>query len=345
MFYVKKRKVQEVKMAKILKVLFLIVAVIVLFSSWGCKKEETHYGVMGKCVGPYWNVVRKGAEDAASELGVKVTVFMPQKEDIPQQIETVETWISMGFKGMVVAPSDPEALVSPVNSAMGKGIPAITIDTDSPNSKRLCYIGTDNYTAGLAAGKEMADILKGKGKVAIATGSLTAMNSLERIRGFEDATEKYPEIEIIKPILCDNEETSRAVELAETALLNNPDLDAFFGVYAFNGPSAAKAVKAAGKKGEIHIVSFDVTDEHLYLIDEGLIDATVAQKQYLMGYEGVKIIHDMVENGVRETLNSLPKNEEGDCIIDTGVDVVTKDNLEEYLKIMDKWGVEHTFKL
>lgn len=332
-------------MSKVLKVLFLIIASVIFFSSLGCKKEVTHYGVLGKSVGPYWNVVRKGAEDAGKELGVKVTVFMPQKEDIPQQVETVETWISMGFKGIAVAPSDPEALVSPVNSAMEKGIPAITIDTDSPNSKRLCYIGTDNYTAGKAAGKKMVEILDGKGKVAIATGSLTAMNSIERMKGFEDAIKEYPEIEIIKPILCDNEETSMAVELAETAILNNPDLDAFFGVYAFNGPSAATAVKAADKVGEVHIVSFDVTDEHLYLINEGLIDATIAQKQYLMGYEGVKVIHNMVKKGIQETLDSLPKNEEGDCIIDTGVDVVSKENLEEYLRIMDEWGVEHTFKL
>jgi len=332
-------------MYRILKVLLFVITVVIFGFSWGCGKEEIHYGVLGKSVGPYWNVVRKGAEDAGKELGVKVTVFMPQKEDIPQQIETVETWISMGFKGMAVAPSDPEALVSPINSAMKKGIPIITIDTDSPNSERICYIGTDNYTAGRAAGKEMAEILNGKGKVAIATGSLTAMNSLERMRGFEDAIKEYPEIVIVKPILCDNEETPKAVELAETALLNNPDLNAFFGVYAFNGPSAAKAVKAAGKKGEVHIVSFDVTDEHLYLINEGVIDATIAQKQYLMGYEGVKIIHNMSKNGVKETLDSLPKNEEGDYIIDTGVDVVSKENLEEYLKVMDKWGVKHTFKL
>ncbi len=332
-------------MYRILKVLLFVITVVIFGFSWGCGKEEIHYGVLGKSVGPYWNVVKKGAEDAGKELGVKVTVFMPQKEDIPQQIETVETWISMGFKGMAVAPSDPEALVSPINSAMKKGIPIITIDTDSPNSERICYIGTDNYTAGRAAGKEMAEILNGKGKIAIATGSLTAMNSLQRMRGFEDAIKEYPEIVIVKPILCDNEETSKAVELAETALLNNPDLNAFFGVYAFNGPSAAKAVKAAGKKGEVHIVSFDVTDEHLYLINEGAIDATIAQKQYLMGYEGVKIIHNMSKNGVKETLDSLPKNEEGDYIIDTGVDVVSKENLEEYLKVMDKWGVKHTFKL
>ncbi len=332
-------------MRSFLKILFLLVVFIVFGFLSGCAKEETRYGVLGKSVGPYWDVVKKGAEDAGKELGVKVTVFMPQKEDIPRQIETIETWISMGYKGIAVAPSDPEALVLPVNLAKEKDIPAITIDTDSPNSKRICYMGTDNYTAGKVAGEKMAEILGGKGKVAIATGSLTAMNSLERMRGFEDAIKKFPEIEIIKPILCDYEETSRAVELAETAILNNPDLDAFFCVYAFNGPSAAKAVKTAGKKGEIHIVSFDVTDEHLYLIDEGLIDATIAQKQYLMGYEGVKILHSINERGMEATLDSLPGNEDGDCIIDTGVDVVTRENLAEYLKIMDQWGIAHTFNL
>jgi ribose transport system substrate-binding protein len=332
-------------MKSFLKYLSIFITFIIFGFSFGCAKEETRYGVLGKSVGPYWDVVKKGAEDAGKELDVKVTVFMPQKEDIPRQIETIETWISMGYKGIAVAPSDPEALVSPINLAIEKGIPTITIDTDSPNSKRSCYIGTDNYTAGRVAGEKMAEILGGKGKVAIATGSLTAMNSLERMRGFEDAIKKYPGIEIIEPILCDNEETSRAVELAETALLNNPDLDAFFGVYAFNGPSAAKAVKAAGKKGKIHIVSFDVTDEHLYLIDEGLIDATIAQKQYLMGYEGVKILHSMNKKGMEETLDSLPKNEGGDCIIDTGVDVVSRENLEGYLKIMDQWGIAYTFSL
>jgi ribose transport system substrate-binding protein len=344
MFCAKKQKVKEVKMNKVLRILLFVIAIVIFGFSSGCRKKEIQYGVLGKSVGPYWEVVKKGAEDAGKELGVKVTVFMPQKEDIPEQIETVETWISMGFNGIAVAPSDPEALVSPVNSAMEKGIPAITIDTDAPNSDRICYIGTDNYTAGKVAGKKMAEILGGKGKVAIATGSLTAMNSLERMKGFENAIKEYPGIEIIKPILCDNEETSKAVELAETVLLNNPDLAGIFGVYAFNGPSAAKAVKSAGRVGQVHIVSFDVTDEHLYLINEGVIDATIAQRQYLMGYEGVKILHSINKKGKEATLDSLPKNEEGDCIIDTGVEVVSKENLKEYVELMDKWGIAHTFK-
>ena len=79
-------------MYKVLKVLFLIIAVLVLFSFSGCKKEETYYGVLGKCVGPYWNVVRKGAEDAGSELGVKVGLVFPRIIDATLLANLPNTW-------------------------------------------------------------------------------------------------------------------------------------------------------------------------------------------------------------------------------------------------------------
>jgi len=321
----------------------LIICLILAFGT-GANAKRVRIGVLGKSVHPYWDVVRKGMEDAAEKLGVEATFYVPQSEDIPKQIETLETWIAMGMDGIAFAPSDPDAVVPTIKKAMKAGIPCISIDTDSPQSGRLCYIGTDNYTAGRIAGEKMAAILKGKGKVAICTGSITAMNSLERIKGFKDAIAKYPDIKVVEPILVDNEDTARAVELAETALLNNPDLDAFFGVYAFNGPSAAKAVKAAGKAGKVHIVCFDTTDEHLYLIKEGLIDAAIGQRQYFMGYLSVVVLADMVRVGVDNVMMLLPKNEKGDVIIDTGVDVVTKENLKDYVKQLDRWGVKHTFK-
>jgi len=324
---------------KILWTLFILC----LVSSFGlnANAKKISVGVLGKSVHPYWDVVEKGMKDAAEKLDVDATFYVPQSEDIAKQIETLEIWIAMGFDGISFAPSDPDAVVGVIKKAMNMGIPCISNDTDAPKSGRLCYIGTDNYTAGKIAGEKMVEILNGKGKVAICTGSLTAMNSLERIEGFKAALSQSPDIVIVEPVLVDYEDTARAVELAETALLDNPDLDAFFGVYAFNGPSAAKAVKTAGKVGKVRIVCFDTTDEHISLIEEGVIDAAVGQKQYFMGYLSVVLLANMARVGVENVMMLLPKNEEGDTIVDTGVDVVTKDNLKDYIKLLEEWGVKH----
>ena len=335
-------------MKKYLAISMVLLTVISIFL-FACEKKapvkKVRIGILGKSVHPYWDVVRLGMEDAAKKLNVEATFFVPPTEDVPKQIETIETWVSMGFEGISFAPSDPDAVNSVIKKSMDKGIFCISQDTDAPKSGRLCYIGTGNYSAGKLAGEKMAEVLNGKGKVAICTGSLTAMNSIERMQGFRDAVAQYTDIKIVEPILVDNEDTAKAVDLAETALLNNPDLAGFFGVYAFNGPSAAKAVKASGKQGQVHIVAFDTTDEHLFMINEGLIDAAIGQRQYFMGYLSVLVLRDMIQAGKDATMMILPKTSDGDTIIDTGVDIVTKDNLADYVKMMDQWGVKHEFKL
>lgn len=330
-------------MKKVL-VILLVVGLIFSITLMGIAQEKIRIGVLGKSVHPYWDVVKQGMEDGAKVFGVDATFYVPMTEDISKQIDTLETWIAMGFDGISFAPSDPDAIIPVIKKAMDLGIPCFTQDTDSPKSGRLLYMGTENYTAGKIAGKKMAEILSGKGKVAICTGSLTAMNSLERMRGFKDGI-AGTNIEIIEPILCDYEDTAKAVELAETALMDNPDLSGFFGVYAFNGPAAGKAVKSAGKIGKVHIVCFDTTDEHLFMINDGIIDAAVGQRQYYMGYHSVTLLYLMKKVGVENTLMLLPKTPEGDVIVDTGVDVVTKENLADYVKQMDEWGVIHKFTL
>lgn len=324
--------------------ILLVLGLVMGITSLGLTQEKVKIGVLGKSVHPYWDVVRLGMEDAAKIIPVDATFFVPMTEDISKQIDTLESWIAMGFDGISFAPSDPDAVISVIEKAMSLGIPCITQDTDAPKTGRLLYMGTENYTAGKIAGKKMAEILGGKGEVAICTGSLTAMNSLERMRGFRDGV-AGTDIEIVEPVLCDYEDTAKSLELAETALLDRPDLAGFFGVYAFNGPAAGKAVKAAGKVGKVHIVCFDTTDEHLFMINDGIIDAAVGQRQYFMGYHSVTILYLMRKIGVENTLMLFPKTPEGDIIIDTGVDVVTKDNLAAYVGQMDKWGVKHEFKI
>jgi len=297
-------------------------------------------GVIGKSVHPYWSQVEQGVKAAGKALGIETRFFVPQKEDINAQLQMLESFIAQGFDGIAIAPSDPNAVIPAIKKALELGIPVITLDTDSPESGRYVYIGTDNYQAGYIAGTIMKKILNGKGKVVIGTGSLTAMNSLQRIQGFKDAIEGT-EIEVLD-ILNDEEDGARALSLAESALNAHPDLDAFFGVYAYNGPSQALAVKNAGKVGKVKIVCFDTTPDILQYVKEGVINATMGQRPYMMGYLSVVVLYLMNKIGVTNTLMMLPKVN-GDYIIDTGVDVVTPDNLDEYLKMMEKLGIPIKF--
>jgi ribose transport system substrate-binding protein len=323
-------------MRKLLVVLLTVVLAVVSLAMT--------IGVIGKSVHPYWSQVEQGVKAAGKALGVDTRFFVPQKEDINAQLQMLESFIAQRFDGIAIAPSDPTAVMPTIKKALEAGIPVITLDTDSPESGRYVYIGTDNYQAGYSAGLIMRELLNGRGKIVIGTGSLTAMNSLQRIQGFKDAI-AGTEIQILDT-LNDEEDGARAVSLAESALNAHPDLDAFFGVYAYNGPSQALVVKNAGKVGKIKIVCFDTTTDILQYVKEGVIQATMGQRPYMMGYLSVVTLYLMSKTGVQNTLAMLPKVEaEGitDYVIDTGVDIVTPQNLSNYLETMEKLGIPIKF--
>jgi len=296
-------------------------------------------GVIGKSVHPYWSVVDKGSAKAGEELkmaGVDVTAtfWVPYKEDVPAQLKTMESYIAEGYAGIAVAPSDPDAIIPVIRKALDAKIPVITIDTDAPASDRLAYLGTDNYMAGVAAGKAMLEALQKTGlarpggKIAMGTGSLTARNSLERMQGFKDVVEPVG-YKVLEPV-CDYEDAAKALELASATLAANPDLIGAFGVYAYNGPAWARAVEEAGKVGKIAIVEFDATKENIEPIKAGIIYATVAQRQYFMGYYGVKLLALMSQWGWDSALKFYIPRYPANKIFDTGVDVVKKENLKAY---------------
>lgn len=296
-------------------------------------------GVIGKSVHPYWSVVDKGSAKAGEELkkaGLDVTVsfWVPYKEDVPAQLKTMDSYIAEGYAGIAVAPSDPDAIIPVIRKALDAGIPVITIDTDAPNSDRLAYLGTDNYMAGRAAGEAMLEALKVMGlarpggKIAIGTGSLTARNSLERIQGFKDVVEPAGYV-CLEPV-CDYEDAAKALELAAATLAANPDLVGAFGVYAYNGPAWARAVEEAGKVGKIAIVEFDATKENIEPIKAGIVYATVAQRQYFMGYYGAKLLALMNMWGWESALKFFVPRYPANKIYDTGVDIVKKANLKQY---------------
>lgn len=295
---------------------------------------------IGKSIHAYWREVELGMRAAAKKLkGCQVKWFVPPKEDVRAQVSTFESFIAQGVDGIVIGPSNPAAIKGVVQKSLKAGIPVLTFDTDAPDSGRLLYVGTDNYKAGYEAGKVMFKVLNGKGKVAICTGSLTALNSVQRMEGFKAAL-KGTQVQIVETY-NDGEDKAKALANAQAALQKYPDLSGFYGVYAFNGPACAQAVKMAGKAGKVKIVCFDTTAEHMQLIKQGLITATVGQRPFMMGYKSAEILYRMVTEGVDKVLRDLKLNKlpSSKRHIDTGIDIVTKENMESYRKQLIKLGI------
>ncbi|MDH7487628.1 MAG: sugar-binding protein [Anaerolineae bacterium] len=301
--------------------------------------KEFKVVVIGKSVHPYWSNVEKGVRAAAKDLGLRddqAIFFVPPKEDVAAQIQTMETYIGMGVTGIAIAPSDPNALEPVMKKAADAGILVTTLDTPPvEGSVSLVYIGTNNYAAGKIAGEQMKKLLT-KGKVGIGRGSDTALNALQRTQGFLDAI-KGTEITALEPV-NDKEDAARALELANSVISANPDLAGAFGVYAYNGPAWATAIKEAGKVGQIKLVCFDATTDIINGIKEGVIDATVAQREYDQGYKSVQILKLMAEKGVEAALKEMGAVE---GVIDTGVDVITAATLKDYEATLDKKGIPH----
>jgi ribose transport system substrate-binding protein len=329
------------------KRLFAIVSVLVLLSTvLACGAESTSVPaggeevkivVIGKSVHPYWSNVEKGVIAAGADLGVEVVFFVPPKEDVAAQIQTMETYIAEGVTGIAIAPSDPNALEATMKKAADAGIFVTTLDTPPiDGSVSLVYIGTDNFTAGQMAGQTMADLLPSGGKVGIGRGSDTALNALQRTDGFLDGIAGTA-IEALEPV-NDKEDAATALQLANSVISANPDLAGAFGVYAYNGPAWATAIKEANLVGTIKLVCFDATTDIINGIMEGVIDATVAQREYDMGYKSVEIIKMMAEKGVDAALSGMGAV---DGIIDTGVDVITPATLKDYEAGLDAKGIPH----
>jgi ribose transport system substrate-binding protein len=285
--------------------------------------------VIGKSVHPYWSNVELGVKAAGKALGLaedQVIFFVPPKEDVNAQIQTMETYIAQGATGIAIAPSDPNALEPVMKKAAEEGIIVTTLDTPPVDgSVSKVYIGTDNYSAGMMAGDAMKTLLPDGGLVGIGRGSDTALNALQRTDGFLKAIEGSG-ITTLEP-LNDKEDSATALQLANSAISANPDMAGAFGVYAYNGPAWATAVKEADKVGVIKVVSFDATTDIINGIKECVIQGTIAQREFDMGYKSVELIYKIAMEGEDKAMADMGVK---DGVIDTGVDVITAQTLKDY---------------
>jgi ribose transport system substrate-binding protein len=273
----------------------------------------------------FWLIAQKGIQQAEKELGVKVNFYQPPNPPTTaKQNEYLDGLITQGYHGVAISPISPEGQTPDLDKAAGR-LNLITQDSDAPKSKRLAYVGTNNFEAGRALGKEIVKLLPDGGQIAVFVGTFSADNASQRLKGIEKELEGTKITIVARKE--DNKDSVAAVSNVEAVLNSTPDVKLLAGLWSYNAPAIAAALKAKKDTKTIG-VGFDEDDETLNAIEAGVLKVTVVQKPYQFGYQSIKLLHDLTTKGE----SALPKG----GVVDPGIEVVNKSNVVEFKKKLDE---------
>lgn len=279
-----------------------------------------HFAFVTNNSSDFWNIAEKGLRKAEKDFGVKVDMFRPLKGEIADQQRFLEDIMVQSFDGVAISPINPDAMTGTFDKVAAK-MPLVCHDSDAPKSKRNVYVGTNNVEAGRAAGNAAIAALKEakitKGKIAIFVGRIDMQNAIERKQGVDETLGKLPGFEIL-PVYLDKTDRALAKKNVEDALARYPDLVLTMGLWSYNGPCMAGAVRASSRKEKPVMVAFDEEEETLKAVQDGMIYATIVQRPFQFGYQSVKALKDLKDK------KTVPP------VVDTGILTVKKDNVDAF---------------
>ena len=265
----------------------------------------------------FWRSVFAGAQDAGKELGYKIDWSGPNREtNVAAQTQMVDQAIDQQLAGVIIAPVDRTALVSPVNKLSELGIPCVIIDSGVETLNFVSFISTYNSLSGEIAARRMGKILNGKGNVIVVRHLEGSQATVKRVSGFcQLLTNEFPNIKIVDS--QSGKDTAEDAKAAtEEMLRRNPDVQ---GIFACNVDVSVGALQAlqAMKRAEIKMIAYDPHKILLEGLRSGQVDSIVVQNPYKMGYESVRTLVMHIKG------QPVPK------MMDSGVALVTLDNLTE----------------
>ena len=245
-------------------------------------EEQTYLWVSYESTDDFMLMVYEGFEDCGKMLGVQTEHIGSSQNDLTEYINSVERAISREPDGIAVHVFNADAYIDVINKAMDGGIPVITTGPDSPNSKRICNVGVENYEAGAFGAERLAEEMGGEGKVLVLSRA-GQDNSEQRIKGFEETlAANYPDIEIVTEITVTAEIADQASKTA-AALTANPEINAIFCSLGIQAVGASQGCDQVGRS-DITVFGFDRNPAQLELIKEGKVMGSIAQGCYNMGW-------------------------------------------------------------
>lgn len=303
---------------------FLTVTVLLALAACGGSKQATtpagqryRFMFIPKALDiPVFNYAKIGAEQEAKKLGdVDILWDAPTSADQLRQKEILESAITQHVDGIAISALNGDFLTDTINKAIDQGIPVVMWDSDAPKSKRYAFYGVDDYASGQIMGQQAVTLLNGKGTVALIT-SYGATNLQRRLDGVKDALAKAPAIQIVETYDI-KEDPVRCAEIISTGTRRYPDLAAWISVGGW--PVFTRNATASVDPAKTKVISFDTIQPGLDLLREGKVTVLLGQKYFGWGSEPTKILYD-IKHG------KMPASP----IIDSGVDLVTKDNVDQY---------------
>ena len=308
--------------------IFAVAALIASCSNPYHENDERYVFVATNVDLPYWQKAQAGFLDAAKALGVKGELVGPTGYAPTAELGMFRQIVEERPAGICLSAARPEIFKAEIDKAIAQGIPVICVDADVPGSKRVLYIGTDNFSAGKESLKQMAALVPNGNVVVI---SIPGQRNLDdRVAGVADALKNFPTIKLTK-ILDGKGDARTTYDQVSELIQKKEKVDGIICLEATGGSGAAEALHRLSLEGKLRIVAFDDDPETLDWIDRGAITATITQKPYVMSYYGLKFLDDLHHNALHQfkdwrTALAAPMP----TFVDTGTVVVDKSNLTLY---------------
>lgn len=318
---------------KFLHLCSLTVLLVLLLSCGAAHDSDEYYVfVSANLQVPYWKTAGTGFSNAAGQFKVRSDYTGPQNYDPKAERDAIDQAVQKKASGILLGVTDPAVLKDSIDKAIVAGVPVITVDSDAPSSKRLFFIGTNNYQAGFTGGQRLAQELKGKGNVVVFTMP-DQSNLQERLRGYKDALARTPDIKVTRVVDIQGDPRIAFDTTTQIVGKERDKVQAFVCLEAQSGKEVAGVLNSYHVTGKT-VMAFDTDPETLDWIQKGLIAATIGQKPYTMAFVGMQ----MLDNLYHHKPPSLDADWAKDgyapipMFVDTGSDLIDKANIQSFIE-------------
>ena len=317
---------------KVCSLLGLVLLITSLLSCGRHDSNEYYVFVAANLQVPYWQAAGAGFSKAAAQMKVRTDYLGPNSYDPKAERDALDQAVQQKATGILLGVTDPALLKDSIDKAIAAGIPVITMDSDAPASKRLFFIGTNNYQVGMTGGLRLAQELKGKGNVVVFTMP-DQHNMQDRLHGYRDALERTPGIKIARVVDIQGDPRIAFDTTTQIIGKEKDQVDAFVCLEAQSGKEVAGVLNSYHVTGKI-VMAMDTDPETLDWIKKGGIAATIAQKPYTMAFVGMQMLDNLYHHKPPSLDTDWSKDSFAPIpsFVDTGSALIDKSNVDSFLQ-------------